>query len=233
MSNTIGYPLLNGTGDRACCREDGPAVSAPALLDGTCTEGMVFCPSCDRAVLIPSMQSIHARCYAAPMLDTILALTVTPTDEEAAAMRILCPAQVELDATLSRSWAAMTSATVKVYCFTCKKEVHPSWWLRHMKSIGHVRRALGDPHPFVHPTPKPTGPCVFGNCENWRIGGIGDERMHCQEHQCSARPAHPGRLTARADAQDPIPTANDDEKEPERPLARLARRRGEARGDHA
>ena len=45
----------------------------------------------------------------------------------------------------------MTSTTGRVYCFKCKKEILPSWWTRHMQSIGHVRRAHGDPPPFVQP----------------------------------------------------------------------------------
>ena len=140
----------------------------------------------------------------------------------------------------------MTSATGRVYCFTCKKEIHPSWWTRHMTSVGHVRRALGDPPPFVQPktgqpaddepnepTSKPPGPCVVHDCENRRMGGTGDGRMHCPDHQHYARPALPGRPTDRAEALEPAPTAIDAQDAPERPLARLARERREARGDHA
>ena len=44
----------------------------------------------------------------------------------------------------------MISAT-GVYCWTCKKSLTPARWERHIQSIGHVRRALGDPPPFVQP----------------------------------------------------------------------------------
>ena len=44
----------------------------------------------------------------------------------------------------------MTSATGKVYCWTCRKPLTAPRWERHIQSIGHVRRALGDPPPFVH-----------------------------------------------------------------------------------
>ena len=53
--------------------------------------------------------------------------------------------------TLGRSGAAMTSATGKVYCWTCRRSLTPARWERHIQSIGHVRRALGDPPPFVQP----------------------------------------------------------------------------------
>ena len=45
----------------------------------------------------------------------------------------------------------MTKASEKRYCWTCKRSIAPVWWARHMTSGGHVRRALGDPPPFVHP----------------------------------------------------------------------------------
>ena len=45
----------------------------------------------------------------------------------------------------------MTSAPEKRYCWTCKRSIAPAWWQRHMASLGHVRRALGDPPPFVQP----------------------------------------------------------------------------------
>ena len=45
----------------------------------------------------------------------------------------------------------MTSATGEVYCWTCRKTLTAPRWERHIQSIGHVRRALGDPPPFVQP----------------------------------------------------------------------------------
>ena len=45
----------------------------------------------------------------------------------------------------------MTSATGKVYCWTCRRSLTPARWERHIQSIGHVRRAHGDPPPFVQP----------------------------------------------------------------------------------
>ena len=48
----------------------------------------------------------------------------------------------------------MTSATAKRYCWTCRTAITPSRWARHIKSIGHVRRATGDPPPFVQPQSK-------------------------------------------------------------------------------
>ena len=51
----------------------------------------------------------------------------------------------------------MTSGTGKVYFWTCEKSLTPARWGRHIESIGHVRRALGDPPPFVQPkTGQPT-----------------------------------------------------------------------------
>ena len=49
----------------------------------------------------------------------------------------------------------MTSVTTaNVYCYTCKRAIGHAWWTRHIKSIGHLRRALGDPPPFVQPPSK-------------------------------------------------------------------------------
>ena len=42
----------------------------------------------------------------------------------------------------------------KSYCWTCRKAITPAWWNRHIVTIGHVRRAHGDPPPFVHPQTK-------------------------------------------------------------------------------
>ena len=53
----------------------------------------------------------------------------------------------------------MTSASAQVYCWTCKRSLTPARWERHIQSIGHVRRALGDPPPFVQPkTGQPADP---------------------------------------------------------------------------
>ena len=45
----------------------------------------------------------------------------------------------------------MTSATAMVYCWTCKRSLTAPRWERHIQSIGHVRRALGDPPLLVQP----------------------------------------------------------------------------------
>ena len=61
----------------------------------------------------------------------------------------------------------MTSAPEKRYCWTCKRSIAPAWWQRHMASLGHVRRALGDPPPFVHPkTRQGDGPLSDDDDEN-------------------------------------------------------------------
>ena len=58
----------------------------------------------------------------------------------------------------------MTSAAEKRYCWTCKRSIAPVWWERHITSVGHVRRALGDPPPFVHPKTRQTaGPLDDGD----------------------------------------------------------------------
>ena len=133
----------------------------------------------------------------------------------------------------------------KLYCFTCKRWIPPVWWERHMASIRHRNCVLGiPPPPFTRKTSQPDdddepdaldpdaklpGPSVVYGCPRRRMGGTGDGRMHCPDHE---RYARPGRPTDRAEALDPNPWANDDQNAPERPLARLARERREARGDH-
>ena len=41
--------------------------------------------------------------------------------------------------------------TSKAYCWTCKRELPPTWWDRHIVSLRHLRRAQGHPPPFVTP----------------------------------------------------------------------------------
>ena len=41
----------------------------------------------------------------------------------------------------------MTSATGKVYCFTCKRWIPHVWWDRHMASLRHRNCILGIPPP--------------------------------------------------------------------------------------
>ena len=89
--------LLDDADARHCCVQDGPSAPAPALLDDTCAADVRYCGSCARAVLIPIIQRIQARCDGDPLLDINLALTMTPPDEEAAVLRVLSPALVELD----------------------------------------------------------------------------------------------------------------------------------------
>ena len=96
MSSTVATHLLDAAGHRLCCVQDGPTTPASALLDGTYAG--VYCPNCARAVLTPIVELAQSRCGSDPLLDTILALTVTPPDHTAALLRILCPALVELDA---------------------------------------------------------------------------------------------------------------------------------------
>ena len=60
--------LVDVLDERLCCVQDGPTAPAPILLDGNCNEDMVFCGSRARAALIPIIQSIQARCDAAPIL---------------------------------------------------------------------------------------------------------------------------------------------------------------------
>ena len=83
--------LLDVAGDRLCCAEDGPAVAASALLDDTTAAGVVYCPNCARAVLTPIVELAAARCGAGPLLDAVLLLTVTPSDKEAAVLRLMAP----------------------------------------------------------------------------------------------------------------------------------------------
>ena len=85
----------------------------------------------------------------------------------------------------------MTSATGEVYCWTCRKTLTAPRWERHIQSIGHVRRALGDPPPFVQPkmgqpaaeaaepdeadTPTPCAGCsrrITPGAEYWRDNGL-------------------------------------------------------------
>ena len=90
--------LLDAAGNRLCRAHAGPTTPASALMDGTCAAAGVYCPNCARAVLTPIVELAQSRCGSDPLLDTILALTITPPDHAAAVLRILCPALVELDA---------------------------------------------------------------------------------------------------------------------------------------
>ena len=113
----------------------------------------------------------------------------------------------------------MTSpTTAKAYCPTCRRSISSAWWARHLTSIGHVRRAHGDPPPYYRPAPsqpdvgdsekpdnddvladvdapatpaKPLGPCISGTCENRRIGGTGPQRLYFPNHAYFARPNPP------------------------------------------
>ena len=98
MANSTVTHLLDVAGERLCCVQDGPTTPASALLDGTYAAAGVYCPNCARAVLTPIVELAQSRCGSDLLLDTILALTVTPPDHTAALLRILCPAMVELDA---------------------------------------------------------------------------------------------------------------------------------------
>ena len=82
--------LLDDAGDRLCCA-GGPAVDAPALLDATAAVGVVYCPGCARAVLIPIVELAAARCGADPLLAAVLLLMVIPSDKEAAVLRLMGP----------------------------------------------------------------------------------------------------------------------------------------------
>ena len=79
--------LLDAAGERLCCVQDSPTAQAPALLEGTCA----------RAVLMPSILGVQARCGDDPLLDTVLTLTNTLPDHASAVLRIMSPAVVELD----------------------------------------------------------------------------------------------------------------------------------------
>ena len=96
MPSIVVTHLLDVAGDRLCCREDGPAVTASALLDDQCAAGVVICPSCARAVLAPIVEIAQSRCSGDPLLDAIHALTTTPPDEEAAVLRLMAPALTAL-----------------------------------------------------------------------------------------------------------------------------------------
>ena len=96
MPNPIFTHLLNIAGDRLCCREDGPAVAATALLDDTTAANVVFCPSCARAVIATVVELAQARSKCDPLIDVINALTTTPPGEETAVLRLLEPALTAL-----------------------------------------------------------------------------------------------------------------------------------------
>ena len=83
--------LLNVAGDRLCCAEDGVTTPANALLDDPCAVGVVYCPGCARAVLTPIVELAAARCGADPLLAAVLLLTLTPSDKEAAVLRLMAP----------------------------------------------------------------------------------------------------------------------------------------------
>ena len=98
MPSTVVTHLLNDAGNRLCCAHDGPATPLTALFEDTCAEGVTFCPDCTRFTLIPIVELAQSRCGSDSLLDTILALMVTPPDLAAAVLRTICPAIVELDA---------------------------------------------------------------------------------------------------------------------------------------
>ena len=99
--------LLDVAGDRLCCAEDGPAVAASALLDDTTAAGVVYCPNCARAVLIPIIRSVQARCDAAPLVDALSVLAMTPPTRKARACASWPAPCWSSTAALSRSGGAM------------------------------------------------------------------------------------------------------------------------------
>ena len=105
MSNSFVHPM-DDAGERLCCVQDSPTAPAPTIPDDNCDVDVRHCPSCARPLPIPIIRSVQARCDGAPLLDTILALTVTPPDEESAVMLILCPALVELAVYVGKSGGA-------------------------------------------------------------------------------------------------------------------------------
>ena len=98
MPSTVATYLLDAAGNRLCRAHDGPTTPLTALFEDTCAEGVTFCPDCTRAALAPIVGLAQSRCGTDPLLDTILALMVTPPDLAAAVLRAICPAIVELDA---------------------------------------------------------------------------------------------------------------------------------------
>ena len=93
----------------------------------------------------------------------------------------------------------MTSAPEKRYCWTCKRSIAPAWWQRHMASVGHVRRALGDPPPFVHPkTRKGTNALIDDEPDEPDEADEPDTRVQCGG--CSRR-ITPGREYHRDDGK--------------------------------
>ena len=88
--------LLDDAGDRLCCAEDGVTTPANALLEDTCAVGVVYCPSCARAVLTPIVEHAQSRCGADPLLTAVLLLTATPSDKEAAVLRLMAPSLTAL-----------------------------------------------------------------------------------------------------------------------------------------
>lgn len=96
MPNPIVTHLLVA-GDRFCCAEDGPAVEEAALLDADRTAGVVFCPQCARAALIPIVELAQSRSAGDQLLDSIAFFTKTPPEMEAAVLRVLAPALAALE----------------------------------------------------------------------------------------------------------------------------------------
>ena len=96
MSNPQVTHLLDDAGDRLCCCEDSPAVAAPALLDADPAAGVVFCPSCARAVLATVVELAQSRCGDDPLLNIIHALTTAPDADEAAVLRLMAPSVTAL-----------------------------------------------------------------------------------------------------------------------------------------
>ena len=133
-----------------------------------------------------------------------------------------------------------TPTTAKAYCPTCRRSISSAWWARHLTSIGHVRRAHSDPPPYYRPAPsqpdigdsenpenddvpavvdtpatpaKPLGPCIFGTCENRRIGGTGPYRLYCPDHAHFARPDPPAGPEPAADLAPTAADAHSDEED--------------------
>ena len=89
-------------------------------------------------------------------------------------------------------------------CWTCRKAITPAWWNRHIVTIGHVRRAHGDPPPFVQPQTKgkPADEDEpeedFTSITSSNDGDAGDPDTRAQCDGCS-RGITPGREYYRDD----------------------------------
>ena len=97
MPNPIRTHLLDDAGVRLCGAHDGLTTPETFLLDGACDPGVVFCPPCARAALIPIVELAQSRSAGDPLLDSIAFFTQTPPEMEAAVLRVLAPALASLE----------------------------------------------------------------------------------------------------------------------------------------